>query len=250
MSRAIKERIVKQYATRFSGVADVAVVSTQGINVLRMTALRRALRSKGVRALVVQNRLCKVALKGAGLEAATDLLKGPTTLVWGGDTIVDLAKVLTAEARSVKELQIRGGVSGGKRLSKEDIETLSKMPGRLELLAMVAGTFLGPRGEWRPRSWPPQAWRPRSARSKRRRRRSRPRRPKAKRRRPKVRPRPPRRRRRKDFGFRNSDFGLGIAGRLAFDSNPKSEIPNPKSVSLASGSGLASLSTRALSDET
>jgi len=144
MSRAIKERIVKQYAARFSGVADVAVVSTQGIDVLRMTALRRNLRSKGVRALVVQNRLCKVALKGAGLEAATDLLRGPTTLVWGGDTIVDLAKVLTAEARSVKELQIRGGVSGGKRLSKEDIETLSKMPGRLELLAMVAGTFLGP----------------------------------------------------------------------------------------------------------
>jgi large subunit ribosomal protein L10 len=92
----------------------------------------------------VQNRLCKVALKGAGLEAATDLLKGPTTLVWGGETIVDLAKVLTAEARSVKELQIRGGVSGGRRLSKEDIETLSKMPGRLEMLGIVAGTFLGP----------------------------------------------------------------------------------------------------------
>ena len=144
MSRPIKEKIVKQYAARFDGVSDAIVVSTQGIGVQRMTALRRSLRAKGIRAMVVHNRLCRVALKATGLEAAGGLLRGPSTLTWGGATIVDVAKALSAEAKTLTELEVRGGVSGGRVLSKEDVEALARLPAREELLGGIVARATGP----------------------------------------------------------------------------------------------------------
>ena len=139
MSRLIKERIIEKYGEKFRGVADVAVVSTQGVNVRQMTAFRGTLRARGIRAMVVHNRLGKRALEAAGLAGLSALLRGPSTLVWGGDGIVDIAKVLAAEAKSVARMEVRGGVTAGVVLSKADIEALSRMPGRVELLGRVSG---------------------------------------------------------------------------------------------------------------
>lgn len=143
MSRFIKEKIVEKYEAKFQGVSDVAVVSTKSVDVLRMTAFRGVLRTKGIRAMTVQNRLGKRALEAAGLTGIGALLKGPSTLIWGGDGIVDIAKALTAEAKNVAKMEIRGGVSGGQLLSKADIETLSKMPSREELIGMAVGKAMG-----------------------------------------------------------------------------------------------------------
>ena len=144
MSRMIKEKMVERYQTRFRDVADAAVVSVQGVDVLHLTALRGTLRAKGIRALTVQNRICRRALESTPLAAAATLLHGPSTLVWGSDGIVSIAKALTAEAKAVKALQIRGGVSAGQVLSQADMETLSKMPSREELIGRVAGQAMGP----------------------------------------------------------------------------------------------------------
>jgi large subunit ribosomal protein L10 len=144
MSRFIKEKMVERYQARFRDVQDVAVVSTQGVGVLQMTALRSSLRAHGMRAMVVHNRIGKRALADIGLTGLKDLLRGPSTLIWGADNVVDLAKALTAEAKTVTKLEIRGGISAGQVLTKEDIETLSKMPSREELIGRVAGQAMSP----------------------------------------------------------------------------------------------------------
>ncbi|HUX02073.1 MAG: 50S ribosomal protein L10 [Phycisphaerae bacterium] len=143
MSRAIKELIVQDYEKRFRDVSDLAVVSAQGLDVGRMTALRRSLREKGFRAMIVKNRLCRRAFEAVGLEAAVGLLRGPSTLVWGGEGIVEIAKTLVQEARTLTELQIRGGYSAGQVLSGDQIDTLSKLPSREELIGQVIGRAIG-----------------------------------------------------------------------------------------------------------
>jgi large subunit ribosomal protein L10 len=144
MSRLIKEKIVKQYGKQFQGVTDLAIVSVQGVGVQRMTAFRGALRGKGIRAMTVHNRLGKRALDSAGVTGLEPLLKGPSTLIWGGEGIVEIAKALSAEAKDLKGLQIRGGVTSGQILSGDDIEALSKMPSRQELIGQVVGRAMGP----------------------------------------------------------------------------------------------------------
>jgi large subunit ribosomal protein L10 len=146
MSRLIKEKMVERYQARFRDVADVAVVTTQGVDVQRMTALRGSLRAKGIRAMTVQNRICRRALAETGLAPLAGLLRGPSTLVWGAPTIVDLAKALTAEAKTAPKMQIRGGVSGGQVLTDKDMEALSRMPGREELIGRVVAIALGAAG--------------------------------------------------------------------------------------------------------
>jgi ribosomal protein L10 len=96
--------------------------------------------------MVVQNRICRRALAETGLAPLGQLLHGPSTVVWGGSNIVDLAKALTAEDKAVVKMEIRGGVTSGQVLSKEDIEALSKLPSREELLGMAIGKALGAAG--------------------------------------------------------------------------------------------------------
>ncbi|MBE3096101.1 MAG: 50S ribosomal protein L10 [Planctomycetes bacterium] len=143
MSRLIKEKMVERYQSRFRDVTDVAVVSTQGVDVLKMTALRSTLRAKGIRAMVVHNRIGRRALAEVGLEGLKDLLRGPSTLVWGGESIVDIAKALAAEAKTLVALKIRGGVSDGQILTDKDIEVLSQLPGRLELIGRAVAMAIG-----------------------------------------------------------------------------------------------------------
>jgi large subunit ribosomal protein L10 len=146
MSRFIKEKMVERYQTRFRGVQDVAVVSTQGVGVLQMTALRSSLRAHGMRAMVVHNRIGKRALADIGMAGLKDLLRGPSTLIWGADNVIDLAKALTAEAKKLPKMKIRGGLSAGQVLSEKDIEALSKMPSREELMGRVVATAMGAAG--------------------------------------------------------------------------------------------------------
>jgi len=143
MSRFIKEKIVEQYQTRFAGVEDVAVIATQGVDVQRLTRLRRSLRAKGIRAMQVRNRLCGRALSATRLAPLNDLLRGPSTVVWGGESIVDLAKALKEEARTLATMEIRGGVSDGLALTREQMEALATLPSREELIGMAVGRAIG-----------------------------------------------------------------------------------------------------------
>ena len=143
MSRVIKEKIVERYQGRFRDASTVAVVSTQGTDVRRMTSFRGALRSRGIWAMQVQNRLCRRALGSTSLESLKDLLRGPSTLVWGGDNIVEIAKVLVGESKTLKTLEIRGGVSEGRVLTKADLESFARLPSREELIGQIIGRILG-----------------------------------------------------------------------------------------------------------
>jgi len=142
----MKEMIVAEYEKRFRDVSEMAVVGTSGIDVGRMTVLRDTLRAKGIQAMVVKNRLCRRALGALGLEGATALLRGPSALVWGGDSIVEIAKMIVQEAKTLTELDIRGGYSAGQVLSGADLDALARLPGREELIAQVIGKVLGQAG--------------------------------------------------------------------------------------------------------
>jgi len=143
MSRFVKEKIIEQYGERFREVSDIAVINTQGIDVIRMTAFRGALRRRGIQAMRVHNRLSRRVLASGNLVGIETLLDGPSTIVWGGENIVDIAKILKSQAATLAELAICGGMSDGEVLSKEQIEVLSALPSREELIGWVVGNAIG-----------------------------------------------------------------------------------------------------------
>jgi large subunit ribosomal protein L10 len=139
MSKRVKELYIETLCTRFDGVQDCVVVGLAGLNAQQDDELRTDLRGKDVNMLVVKNRLASIALDRAGLGLAASLLDGPSAVAWGGDSIIELSKVMQKWANQFEPMVIRGGYSEGETLSADQVDVMSKMPSREELLGRVAG---------------------------------------------------------------------------------------------------------------
>lgn len=122
---------------------DLVFSDFRGLTFPQMTELRAKLAEKSAAYRVIRNSAARIAMKEVGLPDATDLLVGPTGLAFLGNDPGAAAKVLLEFAKNAP-LQIKGGVIGGKRFSAKDVEALSRLPGRSQLLAILMGTMNAP----------------------------------------------------------------------------------------------------------
>lgn len=146
MSKAVKQLIVDEIRSRLEGINGLVVASTLGLTVEQANKFRSDLREKGVKALVVKNSLCGRAFAELGMEHARPLLDGPSTLVYGGESLVDVAKAIVDASREFKIIEVRGGATDGQLLSAADVQDLSKLPTREELVGEIVGGLLAPAG--------------------------------------------------------------------------------------------------------
>jgi len=122
----------------------LVVADFSGLTVADMGELRGKCRANNVMFRVVKNRLMKRAAAELDSSVIDELLAGPTGVAFGMEGPVDPAKVLVEFAKDHEKLEIRGGFLDGKILSGAEVEALSKIPGRQELLSMIARGFQAP----------------------------------------------------------------------------------------------------------
>lgn len=147
MSEAIiakKAQQVSEVAEQFKNATSVVVVDYLGITVEQATNLRTELRNAGVQFAVVKNSILSRAAKEAGLEGMDDIFKGPSAVAFSNDDVVAPAKILADFAKKVEALEIKAGVIEGKVSSKEEIESLAKLPNREGLLSMLLSVLQAP----------------------------------------------------------------------------------------------------------
>jgi large subunit ribosomal protein L10 len=144
-------RKVQQYKTDavtklkeyLGATPDLIFSDFRGLTFPQMTELRAKLTEKGTAYRVVRNAFARIAMKEAGLPDASAMLEGPTALAFLGRDPSPAAKVIVDFTKAAP-LSIKGGVISGKIFSSKDIEALSRLPGRLDLLAMLMGTMNAP----------------------------------------------------------------------------------------------------------
>src|SRR3712207_180722 len=107
MKKSEKEQLVSELAQKLRGANALYFTDFTGLNVKRMTDLRRRLRRSGVEYVVIKNTLALRAVNESGL--VSERLKGPTGLVLSRDPVA-AAKVL---ADFAKENDARPSVKGG-----------------------------------------------------------------------------------------------------------------------------------------
>src|SRR5690606_16766803 len=96
MKRSDKEQLVQELKDKMVGASALYYTDFSGLNVKRMTELRRRFRRAGVEYLVIKNTLALRAVNESGLSG--ERLRGPTGVVVGTDPVA-AAKVLTDFAR-------------------------------------------------------------------------------------------------------------------------------------------------------
>ena len=140
--RSDKEESVKVLAEKFGKVQVAIVAEFNKLDVATVTELRKKCRDAKVDYKVVKNTLAKRAAKGTSVEKLEPLMAGPTALVMGYEDPVTAAKVLAdfiAKAPKAKEaIKVRGALVDGDVIDPAGVAALAKMPGLLELRAIIA----------------------------------------------------------------------------------------------------------------
>jgi large subunit ribosomal protein L10 len=137
MNKTEKEKLVAELSAKIKGANALYYTDFTGLNVKRMTDLRRRLRKAGVEYVVIKNSLALRAVNECGLVKQP--LKGPTGVVVAKDAIA-AAKVLTEFAKANDQRPaVKGGVYEGAAIDQAMVTKLATMPTRDEALSMFAG---------------------------------------------------------------------------------------------------------------
>jgi len=142
--RAVKEQIVEDLTTRLKETDSVYLADLTGLDVGAVTELRSQLRAESVECRVIKNTLTRLAVANAGLPDLGETLDGPTALVLSNDPVAP-AKILINFGKDHEERpRIKGGFLTGEIIDTAQAQTLSKLPGRDELLARTVSGIAAP----------------------------------------------------------------------------------------------------------
>ncbi|MGL4394409.1 MAG: 50S ribosomal protein L10 [Brevinema sp.] len=139
LKKADKIELTKQISQAIADADGFAVCSFQGLTVSDMNELRAGLFEVNAKAHVIKNRLLKHALHENKITSMDEHLKESTMIVFGREDAMAALRVLGKFAKAHEQLSFKAGVVSGTEYSKQEIVELSKLPGRIELIAMVAG---------------------------------------------------------------------------------------------------------------
>ena len=137
MVRPEKIAEVELLSSKMKDSEGLVLADFTGWTVASISEFRSKCRESGVEFRVVKNRLARRAAAVAEITEIGELLKGPTGIAFGMQGPLEPAKVLVDFAKTNEKLQIKGGYLDGKLLSVAEVEALSKIPSRDELLGMV-----------------------------------------------------------------------------------------------------------------
>jgi len=142
LDRKEKEQAVAELHEKLKDVKLTVLAGYSGMNVEKITALRNELRKTGTEFRVVKNTLLSIAAQGTDFAGLKDHLKGPLSLSMIGDDVASPTKVLIDFARKNPELDIKVAWMDGKLLSRQQLDTISELPSRDVLLAILLGTLV------------------------------------------------------------------------------------------------------------
>jgi large subunit ribosomal protein L10 len=144
MKRSDKEQLVADLSDKIKSAKVLYYTDFTGLNVKRMTELRRRFRRAGVEYVVIKNTLAARAATDAGLDAAVDRLRGPTGVVIGSDAVI-AAKVLADFAKEHEQRpEVKGGMLEGKVIDAEQVKKLALLPSRDQMLAELGAGLQSP----------------------------------------------------------------------------------------------------------
>ena len=140
------EKVAQVDLVRDSIMAARSVVLSDltGLNVAKVTELRRRCRAEGVELRVVKNTLARRGLEGTPAAGLARYFEGPTAIAISRETENMPAKVLAKFAEENELPRLKAAFVDGSVVDAAGALALSKVPAKAELLAQLLGGMQGP----------------------------------------------------------------------------------------------------------
>lgn len=146
ISRKQKEVLFTQIQDRLRQSPALVICEYWGLNVGDLTQLRRELREVDGEFSVVKNRIFQKALLGdefVPLQVLQEHFRGPVGVIYlRGDVSAGCKKVMQFSEQHEK-FQIKIGFYEQSILSPQEIDEISKLPSKEELIAKILSSIVG-----------------------------------------------------------------------------------------------------------
>ncbi len=142
MTRENKNAIVDMLTEEFKSSGAIVVANYKGSSHKNLESLRESALQADVKVKVAKNSLVGLALKNAELPELE--LTQENIFIWADDQI-SACKVADKFATANKDtFVIKTGIIEGEAADLDKIMAFAKLPGREELLGMLASVWMGP----------------------------------------------------------------------------------------------------------
>lgn len=139
-----KAQSVKEIRNAIDSSKIMIITDHSGLKVVEMTCLRQKLWDKGARYNVVKNTLTSLALKGDEEGRIKEVLRGPTSIIFGGDDIVSPAKIISAFIKENEKPAIKGAFMEGRFLEPSYVKKIASLPSKEILLSQMLASMNSP----------------------------------------------------------------------------------------------------------
>lgn len=141
MTKSQKHAIVEALSQEFTNAAAIVACDFKGLTVSELEALRKLARNSEAKVQVVKNTLASIAFDNAKIDGVE--LNENNIFIWGEDPI-GTSKAVYNFAKDNEKFVIKAGVIDGEPADAKRVEAFAKLPGREELLGMLASVWMGP----------------------------------------------------------------------------------------------------------
>lgn len=140
MSKVLRRKMVEELSEKLKGQANLVLVDAKGLTGIQTTELRKSLREDKLKLRLVKNSVALHTFKQLGISGFEGQLNGMSAVVYGADPLA-IAKKLVAYREKHQKGAVKAAYIEGKQISPAQIEALSKLPGRQELLSQLLGVM-------------------------------------------------------------------------------------------------------------
>ena len=133
--RALKDKI--------GSAKDFIFTDYRGLTVGQITEVRNRLREQNAEYKVVKNNFARIAFEELTKPDVSGYLTGPTALALARGDSAPVAKALLDLSKEFP-IAVKGGLIEGNIFDAKQVEAFSKLPSRLQLIAILMSTMNAP----------------------------------------------------------------------------------------------------------
>lgn len=140
------KQIVEELREKIRTAKSITIADHRGLSAEDINNLRTQIRESDSEAVVAKNTLLKIALKEEGVdvpELQKDL-QGPTTAIFSYKDAISPIKAVFEFAKKLDLPKIKAAIIEGRYTNKSQVEEISKIPSKEELIARVVRGMKSP----------------------------------------------------------------------------------------------------------